>query len=141
MGLTMGKMILMDTAENDRREEGNYVEFVLYRIPKKNHEPMLQTVRRIIDIVAKEDVRFDCFGLIGSEDLPGFTNITKTMSANPGDEEIWINMVSYKGRQHRDEIVAKISNDKESQEIYGKLMSLITPGSGLTNGEFMRLNA
>ena len=66
-------------AENNRRDKGNYVEFVLYRIPKENHEPMLQTIRRIIDIFAKEDVRFDCFGLIGSENLPGFTNIAKTM--------------------------------------------------------------
>ncbi len=131
----------MATAENNRRDNGNYVEFVLYRVPKKNHEPMLQTIRRIIGIFAEEDVRFDCFSLMGSEDLPGFTNITKTMSANHDDEEIWINMVSFKGRQHRDEIVAKISSDKECQEVYGKLMSLITPGSGFTNGEFRRLNS
>ncbi|HYO06258.1 MAG TPA: hypothetical protein VER14_04680 [Phototrophicaceae bacterium] len=41
-------------------------------------------------------MRFDCFGLIGSEDLAGFTNITKTMSANHDDEEIWIDMLSCK---------------------------------------------
>ena len=63
------------------------------------------------------------------------------MSANHDDEEIWINMVSYKGRQHREEIVEKISNDKECQEIYGKLMSLITPASKFTNGEFRRRNS
>ncbi len=79
----------MATAENNRRDKGNYVEFVLYRVPKKNQEPMLQTIRRIIiDILAKEVVRFDCFGLTGSEDRPGFTNITKTMSTNHDDEEI-----------------------------------------------------
>jgi hypothetical protein len=134
-------LIIATAAENKRKNKGNYEELVLYRVPKKNHEPMLQTIRRIIDIFAKENVRFDCFGLIGSEVLPGFTNITKTMSANHDDEEIWINMVSYKDRQHREEIVAKTSSDKECQEIYGKLMSLITPGSVLTNGEFRRLNS
>jgi hypothetical protein len=34
------------------------------------------------------------------------------------DEEIWINMLSYKGQKYRDKFVAKMSSDNESQDSY-----------------------
>ena len=34
-------MIVMGSSENEK-ETKNYVEFVFYRVPKKNHESLLQ---------------------------------------------------------------------------------------------------
>ena len=125
----------MNSSEKNR----NYVEFVFYRVPKKNHESLLQITYRLIELFRKEDVIYDCFGLNNAEDIPGFINITKIIPVNPDAEDIWINMVTYKDRAHRVEVVEKISKDKECQDTYEELMKLITPDTGFIMGEFRNL--
>jgi hypothetical protein len=44
------------------------------------------------------------------------------------DEEILINMLSYKYQKHRDKFV-KMSSDNKSQDSYEIFTKLITPGS------------
>jgi hypothetical protein len=107
----------MEPSENSK-DTKNYVEFVFYRVLKKNHESLLQVTNRLIELLKKEKVTYDCFGLISAEKIAGFTSITKIIPINPEEEDIWINMVTYKDRQHRSEVVEKISNDKECRDIY-----------------------
>ncbi len=128
----------MGSSQNNK-ENKNYVEFVFYRVPKKNHESLLLLTNRLIELLKKEEIYYECFGLISDENIPGFTNITKVISINPDEEEIWINMVTYKGRNHRTEVVEKISKDKECQDIYEEFMKLLTPGTGFINGEFRNM--
>ncbi|WP_458744646.1 hypothetical protein [Candidatus Nitrosocosmicus sp. T] len=128
----------MESLENNQNIQ-KYVEFVFYRVPKKNHEALLSLTNRLIDIFKKEEVIYDCFGLINAEEIPGFINITKIIPINAEEEEIWINVVTYKGREHRTEVVEKISKDKECLDIYEDLMKLLTPGTGFINGEFKNL--
>ena len=45
------------------------------------------------------------------------------------DEEILINMLSYKYQKHRDKFVTKMSSDNKSQDSYEIFTKLITPGS------------
>ncbi len=45
------RMIIMESSENNK-DSKNYVEFVFYRVPKKNHESLLQ---------AKFDVSLNIF--------------------------------------------------------------------------------
>ena len=54
-------------------------------------------------------------------------------------EDVWINMLSYKDKKHRDEFVTKMSDNKECQEGYEKFTKLITPVSEIITGEFSRL--
>jgi hypothetical protein len=128
----------MESLEINKNTQ-KYVEFVFYRVPKKNHVPLLQLTNRLIELFRKEEVIYDCFGLNNAEEIPGFINITKIISISPDDEEIWINMVTYKDRQHRSEVVEKITKDKECQDIYGELMKLITPDTEFIIGEFRNL--
>ena len=148
MGLLLGnnsfyfmfehKMIIMESSENNK-DTKNYVEFVFYRVLKKNHESLLQVTNRLIELLKKEKVTYDCFGLISAEKIAGFTSITKIIPINPEEEDIWINMVTYKDRQHRSEVIGKISNDKECRDIYEEFMKLITPNTEFINGEFRNL--
>jgi len=116
-----------------------YTEFVFYRVPKNNHESLLQVTTRLKEFIQKENVTHDCFSLISAENIPGFVNVTKIIPINPDEEEIWINMVTYRDRQHRLDVVEKISKDKECLDIYEELMKLLTPGTGFINGEFKNL--
>ncbi len=131
-------MIIMDSSENNK-DTKNYVEFVFYRVLRKNHELLLKVTTRLIELLKKENVSYECFGLNSSEKIPGFINITRIIPINPDEEEIWINMVTYKHQQHRAEVVEKISKDKDCLDIYEEFMKLLTPGTEFINGEFRNL--
>ena len=128
----------MESLENNQNIQ-KYVEFVFYRVPKKNHEALLSLTNRLIDIFKKEEVIYDCFGLNNAKEIPGFVNITKIIPINTEEEEILINVVTYKGREHRTKVVEKISKDKECLDMYEDLMKLLTPGTRFINGEFKNL--
>ena len=100
---------------------------------------MLQLTNQLIELFKKEGVIYDCFGLNNAEEIPGFINISKIISIGPDEEELWINMVTYKDQQHHAGVVKKISKDKECQDIYEELMKLITPDTEFIIGEFRNL--
>jgi len=56
-------------------------------------------------------MRFEVFRLGSTEISEGFTNIANTASATP-DEEVWLELLSYRDRKHRDEVGAKMQNDE-----------------------------
>lgn len=122
------------------KETGNYIEFIIYRFPKKNQESMLQIIKKSLDIFRNEGIRYDYFKLTNTENIPGFTNITKTISANPADEEVWMDLLYYRDRKHRDEFMTKMSNNKECQAWYEEFTELLNPGSEIINGEFSRMS-
>lgn len=126
----------MPQSEN-KTDSRDYVEFVFYRVPKKNHDELVLITKRLIEFIKKEEVVYKCYGLIGTDTIPGFSNISKVISINPQEEEIWINMITYKNRKHRTNVVENISNNKECLDIYEEFMQLLTPGTGFVNGEFI----
>jgi hypothetical protein len=67
-----------------------------------------------------------------------FVNIAKTLSVGQ-DEEVWVEIVSYIDRKHRDEFVTKMQNDKSMDLIFQQFTDLITPGSNVNVGGFSRL--
>lgn len=129
----------MNFIENNEKNSGNYVEFIICRSPKKNYNELLRLERKTAEIFRKEGVGYDLFLLSNNSSWEGFTNISKTVVANQ-DEDVWVNMLSYKDRKHRDEYIAKMSNNKECQADYEKFTKLITPQSQIITGEFKTLN-
>ena len=67
-----------------------------------------------------------------------FVNIAKTLSADQ-DDEVWVEIVSYIDRKHRDEFVTKMQNDKIMDSIFLQFTDLITLGSSVNIGGFTRL--
>ena len=78
------------------------------------------------------------FQLSSTEKFEGFTSIAKTISAKD-DEEVWVELESYRGRKHRDEVVAKITEDASAGPLFGQVMSLMTQGYSCIMGWFKRL--
>jgi len=126
----------MNKIENNYN--ATYVEFMVSRSPKKNHEALLKLEKKSAEMFRREGVQYDLFLLSNGTSWEGFTNISKMVSASE-DEEVWINMLSYKDKKNRDEFVAKMSDNKECQEGYEQFTKLITPGSEIITGEFSRL--
>jgi uncharacterized protein YbaA (DUF1428 family) len=67
----------------------------------------------------------------------GFVNIAKTVSAAP-DEEVWVELQSYRDRNHLDEISGKMKSDERAGQLGRQFMDLIVPGSCIV-GDFNRV--
>ena len=101
---------------------------------------MVQLENQLTAIFAKYGIlRSEFFQLSDTKTFEGFTSIAKTVSANQDDEEVWVELESYRDRKHRDEVVAKIEQDPSAGPLFGHVMSLLTQGYSLIMGEFKRL--
>ena len=127
------------TELEEENELGSIVQQFIYRLPKKNHEAMVQLEKQFIQIFRNHDgMRFEVFQLSSTENMMDWTNIAKTVSANQ-DEEIWVEQIFYRDNKHRDEYMAECGNDENMNQLYKQFMDLITPGSSPIMGEFSRL--
>ena len=68
-----------------------------------------------------------------------FVNISKTVSADQ-DDEVWMEIQSYRDRKHLEDVGAKMMNDKNMAAEGQQFLNLISPGSRCSFGEFSRLN-
>ena len=71
--------------------------------------------------------------------MDGITNIAKTVSANQDEEEVWMELIFYRDRKHRDEVGANMQNDENMERLYKQSVDLLSPGTGFIMGEFSRL--
>jgi uncharacterized protein YbaA (DUF1428 family) len=118
---------------------GSEVTHFVYRVPKKNHEAMMQLSKQFADIMRKYGAPHLVFQLNNTEaPMEGITNIAKTVSANQ-DEEVWMELIFYRDRKHRDEVGANMQNDENMERLYKQSVDLLSPGTGFIMGEFSRL--
>jgi uncharacterized protein YbaA (DUF1428 family) len=123
------------------KEIGSEVAHFVYRVPKKNHDAMMQLNKQFVEVMRKYGVTHLILQLNNSETpMEGIINISKTVSANQ-DDEVWMELIFYKDRKHRDEVNAKMRNDVNMEQLFKQSMDLITPGTTFVMGEFSRLNA
>ena len=119
---------------------GSEVAHFVYRIPKKNHEAMMQLNKQFADIMRKYGAPHLIFQLNNTEaSMEGITNIAKTVSASQ-DEEVWMELIFYRDRKHRDEVGAKMKNNENMERLYKQSVDLLSPGSSFVMGEFSRLS-
>ncbi len=128
------------TEIEEEKEIGSYVQLFVWRLPKKNHDTMVQFNNQWTDIFKKHRMRSEFFQLSNTDhpDMEGFTSIAKTVSANQ-DEEVWLELEYYRDRKHRDDVCAKMENDESALSGMKQFMDLIVPGSSCITGEFSRL--
>lgn len=132
----MGKS--SETEMEHKREVGSIVQQFLYRLPKKNHEAMIQLEEQFAGAFRRNGgLGYEVFQLNGTENMMEWTNIAKTMSANQ-DEEIWVEQVHYRDSRQRDEFMTMCGKEENITRLYKQCMELITPGSTIM-GELNRL--
>src|SRR5918993_1323839 len=104
--------------------DSSIVSHIVYRVPKKNHDAMLQICKEAYNMFKQHGIlHYDAFKL-SNTDVPmeGFANIASIVSANQ-DEEVWIESIYYRDRQMM----------KQS-------MDLLPQGAKFIVGDFERLN-
>jgi Protein of unknown function (DUF1428) len=122
-----------------KQQIGSHVQLFFWRLPKKNHDAMVQFAKQVNDLFRKHGMQPpEIFQLNNnaktSEDM-GFTNIANAVSANQGEEEIWLELHSYRDRKHQVEVGAIMQNDESAGQLLRQFMDLITPGSCI-EGQF-----
>lgn len=120
---------------------GNLVQLFIYRAPKKNHDAMVQLNKQCPEFFRKRGIlRFEVLYLSSTNTVMDFVNIAETLSASQ-DEEVWMEIQSYRDHKHLDEFIANMKNDKIGESLYQEYLSLLTPGSRTIMGGFTRLIA
>ncbi len=129
-----------DILEKEQAKEiGSHAQIFIYRVPNKNHDAIVRLNKQITDTLPKHGpLHSEFFYLSSTETVMDFVNIAETVSANQ-DEEVWLEIQSYRDRKHRDEVMANMEKDKNCESLYQQYLTLITPGSRTTIGEFSRL--
>lgn len=121
-------------------ENRNLVLLFIYRAPKKNHQAIVELNNRVIGTFKEYGVQgFEMFQLGNTQDMMGFTNIAKTISANGDEEEVWLEIQSYRDHKHLEEVGTKMMSNEKMKAEGQQFMNLITPGSRCSFGEFNRL--
>jgi hypothetical protein len=114
----------------------SYSEFMIARSPKSNYEALTALEKKSSEMFEKDEIHYELFRLAVKTSWEGFENISKSISASPDDEDVWITIMSYRNKKHRDEFVQQMSNDKECQQGYEEWSRLLSPNSKVITGEF-----
>ena len=118
---------------------GSEADHFVYRVPKKNHNAMMQLNRQFGDITRNYGVAHLVFQLSNTEvPMDDITNIAKTISATQ-DEEVWMEIIFYRDRKHKDEVAVKMRNDERMGSLWQRSIELVSPGTGFIMGEFSRI--
>jgi len=129
----------MNMVENNKNIAGSIVEIFLYRAPKKNHDSLVRLNKQSHDFFIKYGaLKFEVFTIHSRENMMDLVNLSKTISANE-DEEVWLEIQSYKNSQHVKEFIDKMKDDKSMETLYKEFMNLITPGSVVSFGGFDKI--
>jgi uncharacterized protein YbaA (DUF1428 family) len=116
------------------------VDQFVYRVPKKNHDAMMKLDKQFSDIITKEfGVAHLVFQLSNIESpMEGISNIAKIISAAQ-DEEVWLELLLYRDRKHKDEVGVKMRNDERMGTLWQQSVALVSTGTDFIMGEFSRL--
>ena len=127
--------------KKENGQNGNYIVMFIYRVPKKNHEALIRLGKQVNDMFNKVGVlRSGVFRLSKTEDMMGFTNVSKIVSAsNDQEEEVLLETQTYRDHKHLAEVGAIMEKDKSAIMLYQQFINLIVPNSCIF-GEFSRIN-
>ncbi|VFJ13572.1 DUF1428 family protein [Candidatus Nitrosocosmicus franklandus] len=125
--------------QQENNKNNSYSEFMISRSPKSNYEALTALEKKASEMFKKDGIYYELFRLAVNTSWEGFENISKIVSLSSSDEDVWITIMSYKDKKHRDEFVEKMANDKECQQGYEEWVKLLSPNSKIITGEFDRL--
>ncbi|MDQ2684693.1 MAG: DUF1428 family protein [Thermoproteota archaeon] len=120
-----------------KRELGGLIQIVFIRAPKKNRDALAKIGKETDDFFNKHGVLKFVYRLNARENMIGFVNLSKIISAND-DEDVNLEILSYRDAKHLEEVMKAMEGDKRANELYKESMEIITPGS-IVFGEFSRL--
>ena len=136
---------------------GNFLQHFLYRVPKKNHDALVQNLKQFAPWFKKHGARVEYYQLGRSETktaidsakqsgmdvMDSIDNILSTTTAAEDEEkeEVWIEQQYFRDYRHCEEVYAKMMQDKSIEPLGNEFFGLITQGKKMITGGFNRLRA
>lgn len=100
---------------------GSEVAQFVYKVPKENHDAMMQLNKQFVSIMRKYGATHLVLQLNSTEaPMEGITNISKTLSVNQ-DDEVWLELIFYRDRKHKDEVTLKCEMRKAWHHFFNSL--------------------
>ena len=94
---------------------------------QKNHDAMVQLSKQFADIMRKYGVTSLYFQL-KQYWLTNGGNYQHSQNYLTNPDEVWLELLFYRGSKHREEVGAKVQNDERMGTLYQQSLSLLTPG-------------
>jgi hypothetical protein len=135
----------MSSSSKNIKNGLNQIVDVAYRVPKKNHDAMVNVCKQSNDLFKKKGVLLEVFLLnnIKTYEDQGYTNIAQTIPAlQDEEEEVWLEVQYYKDRKQLDELLSQAENNEGQDEVASQIgnafMNIKSLGPSL-EGEFNRI--
>jgi len=142
-------------------ETGNYLQLFLYRVPKKNHDAIVQNLKQFVPWFKKHGASVEYYQLGSSETKAAIDSakqsgmdamdsidkvllsITTTAAEDQDKEEdeVWIEQQYFRDYKHCRDVYSKMMQDKSLEPLGNEFFGLITRGNKLITGGFNRLRA
>ena len=134
-------------------ETGNFLQHFLYRVPKKNHDALIQNLKQFVPWFKKHGAKVEYYQLGRSETqsaidsakqsgMDVMDSIDKALSTGiEDDEEVWIEQQYFRDYKHCQDVYAKMMQDKSIEPLGNEFFGLITQGKKMITGGFNRLRA
>ena len=130
-------------------DSGNYLQVFFYRAPKKNHDSIAKNLAQFVPWFKKNGVRIEYYQFGDSETqsainsakqsgMDSLDSIANSLSL-VGDEEVWMELIFYRDRKHRNEAEAEMNKDESMGPLFQQSTDLVATGTGFIMGEFSRL--
>ncbi|MDQ3909977.1 MAG: DUF1428 family protein [Thermoproteota archaeon] len=140
---------------------GNYLQLFLYRVPKKNHDAIVQNLKQFVPWFKKHGASVEYYQFGNSEteaaiasakqsgmdvmdSLDKALSTTTTTTAEvqgKEEEEVWIEQQYFRDYKHCRDVYSKMMQDKSLESLGSEFFDLITRGNKLITGGFNRLKA
>ena len=134
-------------------ETGNYLQQFIYRVPKKNHDAIVQNLKQFVPWFKNQGARVEYYQLGSNETkaaidsakesgMDVMDSIEKILStAAEDEEEIWIEQQHFRDYNHCKDVYAKMMQDKSIEPLGNEFFGLVTQGKKMITGGFNRLRA
>ena len=132
---------------------GNYLQHFIYRVPKKNHDSIVQNLKQFVPWFKNQGARVEYYQLGSNETkaaidsakesgMDVMDSIEKILStAAEDEEEIWIEQQHFRDYNHCKDVYAKMMQDKSIEPLGNEFFGLVTQGKKMITGGFNRLRA
>ncbi len=136
-------------------ETRNYLQHFLYRVPKKNHDALVQNLKQFVPWFKKHGARVEYYQLGRSETkaaidsakqsgmdvMDSIDKILATATEDEEIEEVWIEQQYFRDYKHCEEVYSKMMQDKSIEPLGNEFFGLITKEKKMITGGFNRLRA
>ncbi len=116
-------------------ETGNYLQHFIYRVPKKNHDAIVQNLRKFVPGFKKNEIRLEDYQLSNNQTMEGMESITKTPSVTE-DEDVWIELRYFRYQNHSEDGYTKMMQDARLKSLGDEFFNLITQGKSMMTAVF-----